>query len=362
MISDPALQEFLNRHAAALDRVGESIAPWIAPGDEPRLDQELRSLRFFRHGTIAFEARAELIGVFFHDVGVWRWWWMVERGRVTASPLDAVFIEGRRLGITTLTDEHPPIALEEDAVQIARVCAWLSGAEGIHEDHGDGRTTYYALFRGKPGSSGAGIPALHPSRGPLPEAPPMMSMLPPPVSASAPPVTGIPARSRTPVWNVASRLDASLARHAPSSEPVRAERRSATPPPVAPDSRAPVPGPETRRSTRDARELREPARPLVAAVAGEAFAASSAALRDAFLKSLLIIDVQVRDDRLRFCAQLIALTRAGELEALDITRPLMDAVSQLISDDARSGNARWKRLVIRIQPGESGVTWNVTVK
>ncbi|HQP39549.1 MAG TPA: hypothetical protein PLI95_30405, partial [Polyangiaceae bacterium] len=110
------------------------------------------------------------------------------------------------------------------------------------------------------------------------------------------------------------------------------------------------------------RELREPARPLVAAVAGEAFAASSAALRDAFLKSLLIIDVQVRDDRLRFCAQLIALTRAGELEALDITRPLMDAVSQLISDDARSGNARWKRLVIRIQPGESGVTWNVTVK
>lgn len=374
MIPDPVLQDFLSRHAASLDRVGETIAQWIAPGDEARLDQTAKVVRFIRNGALVFEARAELVGIYFLDVGVWRWWWMVERGRVTASPLDAVFIEGRRLGIGTLTDEHPAIESEEDAMQLARACAWLAGAEGIHEDNSGGKTTYYALFTSKPAGAGRN-PALgqQAPKGPIPAAGPMMSMLPPPVAPVNSPIGDSGARSRTPVWNVAQRFDATVPKPPPPSDPgSRPPRASAPaaiapppplpPPPQLPDSRAPISSLPDRPSSRDNRELREPARPLVAAVAGEAFAASSSALRDAFIKSLLLVDVQIRDERLRFCAQLVALTRNGDLEALDVTRPLMDAVSQLITDDARSGNARWKRMVIRIQPGDSGVTWSVTVK
>lgn len=373
MIPDPVLQDFLTRHAASLDRVGETIAQWIAPGDEARLDQTAKVVRFLRNGSLVLEARAELVGIYFLDVGVWRWWWMVERGRVTASPLDAVFIEGRRLGIATLTDEHPAVESEEDAMQLARACAWLAGAEGIHEDNSGGKTTYYALFTGKPSTTGRNRALAQPApKGPVPAAGPMMSMLPPPVAQI--PDSG--ARSRTPVWNVAQRLDVAGPKPPPPSDPGSRPPRPAAsvsyaplpppiappPPPSVPESRAPASSVPDRPSSRDNRELREPARPLVAAVAGEAFAASSSALRDAFIKSLLLVDVQVRDERLRFCAQLVALTRNGDLEALDVTRPLMDAVSHLITEDARSGNARWKRMVIRIQPGESGVTWSVNVK
>ena len=112
--------------------------------------------------------------------------------------------------------------------------------------------------------------------------------------------------------------------------------RTLPPPAVAPRPSAPPPA-----TLEPSRELLLP----VVQVAGDL-------LRRRFAehaqRGLIVINVDTSRDKARFFVTLVGATNDGDLAAVDTTRELLDAAGAMLLEDARSGNARWRKLVVRI--------------
>jgi len=125
-----------------------------------------------------------------------------------------------------------------------------------------------------------------------------------------------------------------------------------TRPPIVPDREVvrTLPPPPVRESQPppSARHAREPARNLLLPMVHVASTLVRRAFRDRAHRALLIVNVDTSRDKARFFVTLIGSTDEGDLEAVETTRELLDAAGVMLGEDARSGNARWRKLVVHL--------------
>lgn len=130
-----------------------------------------------------------------------------------------------------------------------------------------------------------------------------------------------------------------------------------------------VPGPASEKSDRPAPDpsqrplppsapalaalapVREPTRAVVQPLADAALAELTRAVPVGFRKAIMILTLDVEKGKARFFVQLVATDETGELWSPDASMDLVRAAGGMIAEDARDGNGRWQRLVLRFQRG-----------
>lgn len=257
--------------------------------DEELIDADAQIARWGRGGVPLWEGRVELVARYQPDVGVFRWWWTSQQdgSAPPQSRLDRAYAEAQRLQIGVLLGRQIVLDDAADAEMLSRVACHLARAHGLLARAEEGQIAYYALFE----SAASLERALSEPRRPTP-APPLK--------------VGIQYAHSMPPPAVAAR---------PSQMPTIT--------------------------------LREPSLELVFPVAQAAAAAIKRALGGAFQSAMMVIVVDTSREKARFYCQLAAISPFGELEAPDTGRELMEAVTTMIVEDSKSGNARWHKLVVR---------------
>jgi hypothetical protein len=257
----------------------------VAGHDEVRIDENRQIIAWLRAGMLVLEAPAELIGTFFPELGLFRWWWSGKEHTLSLTPsrLDEAFAHAQKADLRALLTRQHQLDAEDDATMLCRVAAYFAHATGmVRQARGD-RVSYFAVFAAM-------------SRPPIVPDLDIVRTLPPPAVA--------PAR----------------------------ERPSAPPP-------ASVPPPSGRA-------IREPARELVVPVVRVANEILRRATDDHARRALLIVNVDTSREKARFFVTLVASTDDGDLAAVDTTRELLDATGAMLGEDARAGNGRWRKLVV----------------
>lgn len=119
-------------------------------------------------------------------------------------------------------------------------------------------------------------------------------------------------------------------------------------PPIVPDRDVvrTIPPPSAPPATTQP-VVREPERELVIPVVRVANTLVRRALHDSARRALLIVNVDTSRDKARFFVTLVAAT-PDDLVAVDTSRELLDAAGAMLASDARTGNARWRKLVVHI--------------
>jgi serine/threonine protein kinase len=110
--------------------------------------------------------------------------------------------------------------------------------------------------------------------------------------------------------------------------------------------------PITRPPERSA-AIREPVRDVVQPLADAAIAELRREVPVGFRKAVLIVTLDVEKSKARFFVQLVATDATGELWSPDASPALLKAAGAMIATDARDGNGRWQRLVLRLQQGST---------
>ncbi len=252
--------------------------------DEVRIDAERHIAAWMRVGMLMLEAPAEPVGVFFPELGLFRWWWSGKENSIALAPsrLDEAFAHAQKSDLRALLTRQHQLDGEEDAAMLCKLAAYFAHATAlVREPHGD-RVSYYAVF----------------------------------AAASRPPI--IPDREIV---------------------------RTLPPPAVAPASQRPsqIPSAPADGATR----IREPARNLVAPLANVANDLLRKSLHDEAERAICVVNVDTTREKIRFFVTVVALGSDGDLHVLDTTRELMDVAGAMLVDDARAGNARWRKLVVR---------------
>lgn len=343
LLAEPDVQRTLEREAAR-----------IAGHDGARYDERSATMVFTRGGTAIWQPRAERIGDWVPDLGMFYWWWHgVKFGEQPRSKLDVVYREGENYGLTELTSDSIGVEAGEDAELLAHLSLQLLRADGLYRvRHGD-RVSYFALF-GAPASEaprgGDSRPAWltsDPHEQPTHErnsfrpaatawsvAPPPMA---PPRERAALGVKTVPPLDVSPDDGFAHVPDTRGPAIPPAPRPM-------TPPP--PQVSVPV---------------RDPAREIFMPVAQ--IALNDVALTTpGFGQALLVVRVEMgAGGKHRFFVQLVAKDAEGDLVSLDPSRTLLEAVTKMIADDARDGNGRWSKLAARLRPTARGASVDLHV-
>jgi len=252
----------------------------VAGYDAVRIDAERQVAVWTRLGMPNIEAPTELVGVFFPELNLFRWWWSGKEHAIhlTPSRLDESFAHAQRNDVRALLQRQHQLDGDDDAAVLCRVAAYFAHATMmLRQEIGD-RINYFAVFA---------------------------------------------ANTRAPM--VAER------------EVVR----TLPPPPIAPTT-TPALHPLMPA-------VREPARALVLPVVHVANTMVQRAFAGRARSALLIVNVDTSRDKARFYVTLVAAADNGDLAAIDTTRVLLDASGTLLAEDARSGNGRWRKLVVRIE-------------
>jgi len=258
----------------------------VAGYDAVHVDPERQTATWTRAGTVILEAPAELIGAFFPDLGLFRWWWSGKEHAIhlTPSRLDEAFGHAQRTDMRPLLTRQHQLDGEDDAAMLCRVAAYFAHATAMVQTSEEERVSFFAIFAAT-------------ARAPAGMGREVARTLPPP-----------------PVREVVNQSEGLL--QAPSV---------ATPTPI-----------------------REPARSLVLPVVHVANTMIRRAFRVRARSALLVVNVDTSRDKARFYVTLVAATEDGDLSALDTSRELLDAAGIMLVEDARSGNGRWSKLVVRI--------------
>ncbi len=274
----------------------EAHAARIAGFDTASVDAGAGMASFKRGDRVLWEGHAELIGRFWGDLGLFRWWWSGKEHHVKTetSLMDLAFAEAQRGDIRALLVRQMQLDGETDAELLCRVAAHLASARAMVRRTEGEQTAYYALF------DGAG-----------PSRPPTLFTAELEMARTMPPGAVAPVASTPP---------ASASASLPLGAPV------VTPP----------------------RDLMLPLAHAAAKTIRPAYPAG-------FGEALLIVTIDTTREKARFFAQIVATTPDGHLDAVDSTRELLDAVGHLITEDARAGNGRWRKLVLRVSPEGDGV-------
>lgn len=97
--------------------------------------------------------------------------------------------------------------------------------------------------------------------------------------------------------------------------------------------------------------VREPARAVLQPLADACVAELMHAVPVGFRKAVAIVTLDIEKNKARFFCQIIATDETGEMWAPDASMDLVRAAGSFIAADARDGNGRWQRLVLRLQRG-----------
>jgi hypothetical protein len=120
----------------------------VAGSDDVRIDETRQIIAWLRAGMLVLEAPAELVGTFFPELGLFRWWWSGKEHTLSISPsrLDEAFAHAQKADLRALLTRQHQIDGEEDARMLCRVAAYFSHATGlVRQERGD-RVSYYAVF------------------------------------------------------------------------------------------------------------------------------------------------------------------------------------------------------------------------
>jgi hypothetical protein len=286
-----------------LEHMMAAMQARIAGHDDFIHDKLAQSVLYTKEGTVLWRARAELIGRFSADLGLFRWWW-VGKTTVGECKMDNAYGEAQRMELKAMLDKQVVVEGVEDARHLAGLAAHLAGADGIVEmeearEGDDLKHAFYALFdtwKGAPRTKSASPFAV--SR-----------TLPPPTAAvSVPPAPRMPS----------------------------------------------IPTPAVPIRPMGAGAVHEPAPTLLEGLVPSLWLALQAAGQSAFRQALLVISVDMQGEKARFFTQIVVQSERGDLEPVDTTRAVLDAVAAVIAEDARSGNGRWRRLSVRFWRNERG--------
>ena len=222
--------------------------------------------------------------------------------------MDTAYGEAQRMELKAMMDKQVVVDDIEDARHLAGLAAHLAGADGIVEmdearEGDDLKLAFYALF-----DNWKGTPR---TKSNTPFA--VSRSMPPPPGYSSP---SIPSAPHVPVISVPT----------PSAQIVPA-------------------GPAG---------IREPAPTLLEGLVPSLWLALQAAGQTAFRQALLVISVDTTGEKARFFTQIVVQDERGDLQPVDTSRAVLDAVGGLIGEDARSGNGRWRRLSVRFWRNEKG--------
>ncbi len=333
--------------------------------DEVRPDQAHGMVTYLRQGAAIWQARVERIAEHSQDLGVFKWWFHGFSPELDRVRLGLAYREGERWQMHELTKDQLFVDPDE-AELLCRVAAQLAHADGILRVPAEGHVTWYALYDARDGGSArppgdlrdtqvnrgserpawmvdgleldTGMSNAGVSRGGFRPAVVGMTHSVPPPSVSR---TGPLAPSR-PTMGVRSL--------APSAGLQ-----------VSPDDFGPtIPAPAPAPRTQSALPVREIRRELFLPVAQSALAEVVQQI-EGFRQALLVVRIDLEHSKGRFVVQLVGLDAAGDLHALDASRPLVDAVAKLIGEDSRDGNGRWKKLVVRMRQTERGAAVEQTI-
>jgi hypothetical protein len=258
----------------------------VAGYDAMHVDPVRQTATWTRAGTVVLEAPVELIGVFFPDLGLFRWWWSGKEHAIHLAParLDEAFGHAQRTDMRPLLTRQHQLDGEDDAAMLCRVAAYFAHATAMVQTSEEERVSFFAVFAAT-------------ARAPAGMGREVARTLPPP--------------------------------------PVREAVNQSEGLQQAPSVAAPTP-------------IREPARSLVLPVVHVANTMIRRAFRVRARSALLVVNVDTSRDKARFYVTLVAATDDGDLSALDTSRELLDAAGIMLVEDARSGNGRWGKLVVRI--------------
>lgn len=342
--------------------------------DDVRFDPQAGVASFLRHGGMLWQPRAEKLGVWQGEIGLFRWWWtgtgMSEQSR---SRLDMAYREGQRYQLPELTSDPVQLSGDKDAELLAHLAAQLARADGVLRLSQGYDVTFVALFEPKAGESARPVAdlrdtsvtgSLRPSwmtTDPLDSPTDRPAQFVPAAVGSARPAANEPRRG----WTVAPpmpRADGGSMRSSASIRsipPVRALELSPADPDVAPLIPRPPKLPEAPAQTAP---IREPNREIFMPVATAALA-DIVSVSPGFGQALVVVRVEIESvtSKGRFFVQLVCSDDVGELVALDPSRALLDAAAKFIGDDVRDGNGRWKKLVARLRPTPRGASVDVEV-
>jgi hypothetical protein len=281
--------------------------------DDALFDGSIEMVSFFRGGALLAQGKGALVGVYNPQFGLFRWWFHGRGARVAGKTrLDKALAEAGEFGIPELAVDHIEGATEADALTLAKVMAHVARAEGVVRIADEYGVSLVALFEGaldvraQPGASPQGPTALAPARANYSVAAPV----------SAPQIQAAISRVKT----IAGAQTAAVAK------------------------------------------VRDPSREVVAPLVQAGLGLAAAQMPQGFTQAMLIVVVETRDSKARFFVQLAAVDAAGELVSIDTTKELQDTAAKMIADDARSGNGRWGKMVVRLRRTERGASVEVTVK
>jgi len=105
----------------------------------------------------------------------------------------------------------------------------------------------------------------------------------------------------------------------------------------------------------------EPSRELVSPVALATMSFVQASLPSGFRQALLAVMVDAQGEKARVFVHLTAADASGDLQSLEPSQRLFDAVVVMISEQRRRGGAELRRLVLRLRPTDRGASIDVTV-
>jgi serine/threonine protein kinase len=97
--------------------------------------------------------------------------------------------------------------------------------------------------------------------------------------------------------------------------------------------------------------IRDPSRALLQPFADAALADLGTAVPNGFKQAVVIVTLDVEKGKARFFAQLVATDEHGDLWTPEASMDLVRAAGTLIAEDARDGNGRWQRLVVKLIGG-----------
>jgi hypothetical protein len=273
----------------------EEHAARVALHDAFHLDVPGGTARWSRNDEALWEGIAEPIARWYPEFGLLRWWWSTTEVGGAGRRMDEAFAEAQRSDLKALATRQLNLDDEVDAEMLCRVAAYYANARAmIRRTEGD-EISYYALFDTKPNQRLVRF-AADPLR-------------------TLPPSAGY-------------------------------ESRSVPPPAMERPSQPPL----------AARVLREPSREILLPLANVAGKVLRRACPLGYRQAILIVSVDTSREKARFFVQLVVLDQAGDLDAVDTTRELLDTVATFIGDDIKSGNARWRKFTVRLVPeGDAGV-------
>ena len=336
MLRDPPFEKLALLIEPEIHRMLDAQAELSAGADDDLLDETDNVVRFTKAGNLVWEPRAEFIGVFMWDVGFWRYWWGGKSLR-TPTKLDAAFAEGQRIGSTVLTGDRIHIDSEEEANLIARVCAQLARATGVYLVHEPEAVRFYALFS-TPTSGGAKR---------APGAPPSTLSRQMAAVVAGPPQTvsrQMAAVVAGPPPTVSRQMAAVVAGPPPT---VSRQMAAAMPPPSVSQQMAAVTisGPPRKPSSAELSPLASHANTVV-----------RAGMTKGFEQAVIVVNVDHSASKGRFFVQIVASDLKGRLVPIDASRDVFEAAVALVSEDVKSGAARFRRLTVWITPNGDELT------